>query len=113
MMLSIIRRWPKVAALARNSPSRSAPQRAWGQAKAASLQMKPQSFRWFAIRSSSSIAARRSAARGGAAMPAAASAASAKASACATVLSPERRAAKRAAARGDLPAISASVPLCE
>ena len=39
-------------------------------------------------------------ARGGAGMPAAASAASAKARECATVVSPESRAAKRAAAQG-------------
>ena len=45
--------------------------------------------------------------------PSAASAAWAKARLWATVASPEMRAAKRAARRGDLPRISASVPLWE
>ena len=63
------------------------------------------------MRSISAITARNACARGGASPASAASLARAKAMEWATVESPDRRAAKRAAARGDLPRISDSVPL--
>ena len=63
------------------------------------------------MRSISAITARSATARGGAGELVAASAAWAKARACATVASADRRATNRAAARGDLPRSSSSVPL--
>jgi hypothetical protein len=109
---SIISRCPKARAEARRSASPWRWQKAAARGAPAASASPSISARWLAIRSASAIAARSASARAGGTVSQAISAARAKAMPCATAASPASRAAKRLAARGDLPRISAGMPLC-